>query len=260
MGGIWVLFERAECVLSKGVLSDLTKWLKNDVNSVNRNSAVLFISIFNRIFGKKHLSLKCFSKSILVSFVVVTVFVFNFLNEIGGKIETFNIYAFIIFLMIAFIYNMLIDYFSLFQTRIFLNWMKKKETVGKISVLILDLLTTTSLIFFTLLLFNLLTDNFFLNFSFISEMLHQYYSALFFLDSGEGESVLLSPIVYSTYFSSVWLWLYFVGGLIIKGINFLGVTKFKIASKLNVEEKPLTSIGFVCMTLVTIFFVILLFV
>ena len=52
MGGIWALFDRAETVLKDDLRDRLGKWLTNKSESRIEKWTVLFIEIFDSVFGK----------------------------------------------------------------------------------------------------------------------------------------------------------------------------------------------------------------
>jgi hypothetical protein len=58
--------------------------------------------------------------------------------------------------------------------------------------------------------------------------------------------------VYSTYFTSIWIWLYAVSGFLMKGARILGLGLDTLRMRfLNVSEKPFMSIGFAANCLIT---------
>ena len=62
----------------------------------------------------------------------------------------------------------------------------------------------------------------------------------------------------STFITSVWVWLYVLGGGVIKAIEYLGFGTSKLRRWLDVENQPMLAIGYVCMMLVTLCFVFVL--
>jgi hypothetical protein len=60
---------------------------------------------------------------------------------------------------------------------------------------------------------------------------------------------------YSAFFASVWLWLFAAAGMAIKGMSALGLNLLRVRRVLDIDEKPLRSIGFVGNLLVSIVYV-----
>ena len=85
-----------------------------------------------------------------------------------------------------------------------------------------------------------------------SETAETFWQGLTF----SGTESFLGIFIYSTFLTSVWLWLYALSGFLVKafarsrkGLHFL-------QKHLNVEEHPLRSMGFVLMLLVTVVYVV----
>lgn len=60
----------------------------------------------------------------------------------------------------------------------------------------------------------------------------------------------------STFITSVWVWLYALGGWVIKAVEYLGLGTGKLKRWLDIENQPMRAIGYVCMMLVTVGFII----
>ncbi len=65
---------------------------------------------------------------------------------------------------------------------------------------------------------------------------------------------------YSTFFTSVWLWLYVISGLIVKVGIFSGILIGRMRGIFDIDNKPLRSMGLVCILFVSIIFLIVPFV
>ena len=74
IGGVWALFDRAENTASKKGRTKLAKWLKSiDPLNTFRSWPKKFAEIFDLIFGEKHLSFRCFRRSIIATTICVTI-------------------------------------------------------------------------------------------------------------------------------------------------------------------------------------------
>jgi len=62
--------------------------------------------------------------------------------------------------------------------------------------------------------------------------------------------------LYSTYFTSVWVWLYALSGLAVRLTQFFGLRVHRLKGVLDIENKPLRSMGFVSIALVSLLFVV----
>lgn len=266
LSGIWALFERGEKVMSKDNFNKLSRWLRND-NTTDSNAEwpLIFISVFDSIFGKKHFAWRCFSRSAIASISTVIVLFSLYVASLYKDPEfEFSIeYGFIlVFLGITIILNIIPDYFSLLQTRILINLMPNYNLFGKMLVVIVDLILTFTIfmlglfifqIMFTLFLFG---DNLFERLSII-EQFNYVLNNLFF--TTDGIDLPIAVWLYSTFFTSIWIWLFFISSMVIKTLNSMGIGIKKIGKFFNTKEKPLSSLGFMAMILVTILFAVLPF-
>ena len=78
-GIVWKFFERVEAVLTDQTKLEISRWLR--VKNVETgivaaeavNWPVTFAKVFDRVFGTKHLSWKCFRRSCAVTVVVLLI-------------------------------------------------------------------------------------------------------------------------------------------------------------------------------------------
>ena len=74
MAGVWFLFEKAEETVSQGTKLAVARWLEGlDPASAPRTWPSTFAATFDRIFGERHFSWKCFRRSCVASLTVVIV-------------------------------------------------------------------------------------------------------------------------------------------------------------------------------------------
>ena len=59
---------------------------------------------------------------------------------------------------------------------------------------------------------------------------------------------------YSTFFTSVWLWLYVIAAIILKGLKYFGVIVEKAGTIFDLENKPISALGIVASIFVTFIF------
>jgi len=60
---------------------------------------------------------------------------------------------------------------------------------------------------------------------------------------------LLVIFLLSTYFTSVWVWLFALSGLTVRAAAYFGMGISRLSSVLDIENKPLRSMGFVSIAL-----------
>ena len=276
MGGIWLLFDRAEIVLHEDVRKQLTAWLKKDKSFDSKKWPALFISIFDRIFGERHFTLKCFFRSCVSSIFIMLIITLIFFsigsfNSMIQYLESFDnflslltdseklkntkdfSYTFTIFFIIlskGFIINLIPDYLSLLETRIILNLLPNSSLIKKIFLLFLDFIFTT-LISITSII------GYFVIFSSIpfSEITFDY-SVLF-----DESLFLINKFIFvwiiTSYFTSIWLWLFILSSFFIQSFRVLLKGLSFLPKVFNIEENPLRTMGFVCMILITLLFVLI---
>ena len=66
----------------------------------------------------------------------------------------------------------------------------------------------------------------------------------------------LGIFFYSTFFTSVWVWLYAFSGLVVKLAGYLGIGFNRLKWFLDIENKPLHSLGIISMLLVTLLYLV----
>ncbi len=71
-----------------------------------------------------------------------------------------------------------------------------------------------------------------------------------------GNASFFGVWIYSTFLTSVWLWLYALSGFLVKTIARSRKGLHFLQEHLNIEEHPLRSMGFVLMLLVTVVYVV----
>ena len=67
---------------------------------------------------------------------------------------------------------------------------------------------------------------------------------------------IIGIFLYSTFLTSVWVWLYFLGGIVIKIVEYIGLGTAKLRRWLDVENQPMRAIGYMCIIIVTIGFLV----
>ena len=256
MGGIWSLFDRAEQVISEDTKNAISRWLQNLDVAPSQTWVLTFISVFEYVFGRRHISFLCFFRSSIASLVSVISLTLLWCSVRPNQALSFfagnilgNILSVIFF---SFFFNTIPDYISLLETRYVLSLMKTTSSIVRTTAfLVLDFALTTTIITIVSLIILCSSGES------ISSAINLLLSG--FLLSSNSSSLSLGVYVYSTYFTSVWIWLYVASGLIVRvliGANFV----IKMTRQLlDIKGQPLRSLGFVSMFIVTSIYVIIPF-
>src|ERR1017187_3235924 len=121
-GIVWKFFERVESVLNEDTKLEIAVWLlgRKKFGPKVEPWPDTFAKVFDRVFGRKHLSWKCFGRSSLASFVLASTMFLTF-APFPDKWE-YYLWPMTWIIVIA---NMLPDYCGLLMTRVVLGLMQK---------------------------------------------------------------------------------------------------------------------------------------
>jgi hypothetical protein len=263
MGGVWALFDRAEKVVEPKVKEKISNWMLNAEVTIDERWPATFGAFSDKIFGRKLVSIRSFSISALFSIVSVllnSAIIYNFRHTsfLPLTVEPNIIVFFIFIFMGTLFFNFLQDFLSVMQTRYLLRSFIHNSTFTRQWLfLFLDFFLTSAVCYASILALLLLnipssSDSFLDMF---------YYSpiALFDVISAKGALAWTAPFVYSTYLTSVWIWIYVLSGVVLRLIRKFNWTLGITRKFLNIEEKPLQSIGFISMLIVTVVYIIIPF-
>lgn len=134
-GGVWALFERAETVVAPAIKAEISMWLRNLKGPSIRAWPHTFVQVFDRVFGSRHVSWRCFVRSALASFasIVVVVLVWGALrpSEFRAFVaEEGAATGLIVVLGSGALVNVFPDYLSLLETRFVIGRMKSRGPRG----------------------------------------------------------------------------------------------------------------------------------
>jgi len=279
IGIIWFLFSNAEDTLKPKVKKDISKWLKNiDPIEPVKNWPDQFAAVFDRIFGEKHLSWRCFLRSSIASFSAIAIMIFiwlvlypaSFLATFEGMTSVEGAFVVLVFGSIV---NLIPDYLSLLETRCLLLWMSRKS--GKLWIfllLVLDLIVTSliisiiGLIVYTAIIgwsvWKLATSlglTVEYPLKLVIERWIELLGRIWNLTTTGGFPVNPAIFFYTTFFTSIWLWIYALSGFSVKLAQKLNISLTWFKGKFDIDKKPLRSMALVSMLIVTIIFVVVPF-
>ena len=267
--GIWFLFEKAETALSIETREKVAGWvrereLQSGIGSISGNFTVLF----DRVFGERHLSWRCFFRSSLASLVfVLCVYLgaasFTLDNSIERSPEYLPKVGDVrhILWYIAF-FNLIPDYLSLLETRWAITWARSS---GRFLWVIVADAVLTGLISAAFIIGVVLTPPLIevavtpvttgdLTTRLFGGELSGWLRGLFVDFGTDPREPGFAIFFYSAFFTSIWLWLYAASVLLSRlllrmndGLGFmLRVT--------DVERQPFRSMGFVGVVIVSTLF------
>jgi hypothetical protein len=255
IGAIITIFRVMDETATLDAKRKVADWIKSfaakSISQTIIESPQWFIEAFDRIFGERHLTLRCFFRSCVASLLAVFVMAIMWvvLDPASGQEYFFSysaIVGIILIFLTALILNLVPDYISLLETRWILHNVAHADVKKLIVFLVLDVIITGGI--------------FACGFGIVcvalgeSNCLEMMGMGIRFRSYESG----LSPGVffYSTYFTSVWLYLFIVSSIATKLLYSLGhVGNWVIASR-DIEGKPYQSMGLITIGILTLFFAI----
>lgn len=212
------------------------KWLKGEY----KNSwADHFCDMFDSIYGKRHLSVRCFFASAITSILIVAILyvIFGaFLGIIGEHSRSLNSISIWQALFLGILLNTVPDFLSLYETRFLLQILRKTNRIWlQILILFVDLFITGFIIYAAINIYQKVNGNSYLS---IIQMI--------------GAFDIFSIFFYSTFFTSVWAWTYCLSTWIMRLFS-----ETSLKDKLPIDKKPLQQINF--LSSIILFAVILSF-
>lgn len=262
-GGLWFIFDKADKTISDETRKRLGRALGGaDLRELFESIPRQFAILFDKIFGEKHFSRRCFYLSAVASLVASAVVLGLFLaTGFGGWSTTlavpwdptlqardealtiyrtwpegrgFSITSVVSFLAAAVYFNVIPDYLSLLETRWLIRWMEKGTGLAK--GIAVDLAATSAISMASVLLVLAATG-------FPDGPTNP-------LDVVTGRSEF-SVFFYTAFFTSVWLWLYAASVLVSRMLVKLNAGVGFLLNVADVQKNPLRALGFVSILLVS---------
>lgn len=264
MAGVWALFERAETVATKQTKTAVVNWINNLTVPDANKWPLAFRDIFERVFGAKHFSLRSFGMSLVSSvfFLVVMHLIWATLHPTNAALFFGEgVQSFAEILILGTLLNFLPDFISLFETRLILRRMARaNSTLTILALIVIDVVLTGAIFIasYTLAFYALYV----LAGVFAGLDLSGHWRFLktgVFFDSpgwGTADEISMGPYIYTTFLTSVWIWLYVLSASVAKVFRFADRTVGIFRLVLDFKEKPIRSLGFISMLLVTLCYVL----
>tara|TARA_R110001592_G_scaffold138338_1_gene357262 strand:- start:341 stop:1171 length:831 start_codon:yes stop_codon:yes gene_type:complete len=198
-----------------------------------------FNELFDKIYGRKHFSPKCFLRSILSSllsvcllYLIALVFFpvkafgplgigpFQFLSHESWITFVRHDYIILLYIFV----NFIVDYFSLIETRYFLKKSANRHFLIKISFLFIDLLISFILVIVLYLTY------------------YQLYSPAVWSHTGGHINQYLLSLGLSTLVTSILFYLFILFYFLLKGLDGLRTPIRSFLERLDSLKNPVTSI------------------
>jgi len=211
-----------------------------------------FARVFDRVFGRKHLSWKCFLRSSLASYasVICTAFFAASLFHVRMQFPTKVNFRITLqeFLVSCIFANVLPDYVSLLETRFIMRLIgKSKAGLSHVLWLTVDFVVTYAIgLFATVFVFwSLLALAHNLSFAYTVHGAVEMLTSCFTRWRLPGLAHFETFWFFPAFFTSIWLWLYAGSGFILKGARHFDRYLGWFNRRFDIEHKPLQSIGLV---------------
>lgn len=289
---IYALFSVVETLLKKDVLREVSSWMLNADGDSNSNTwPVTFVTLFDSLFGtrksKRGIQIPSFLRSALVSilaaFLLLAIITYSGIELLVFELEIFPdswaddgtwgavIEALVFTLLIAAIFNVVPDFISIIETRFVLQALQKsKSNLNNAMLLFVDVIFTLIIAFIGSIIANFLFPlvAFILEgFDFdvildwdipydIGGIIDVYISILLMETSisDVDTTFFCGVFIYSTFLTSIWIWLYVFSGVVSRILVKFSAFRSLISGTFRVTEKPLSILGGICISLVTVVF------
>ena len=260
-GGIYAAFNASEGLLRQESKRRIGAWLGQPDGSrrlFDKRWTTSVIEFFDVLLVPEErrewrFPFPCFMRSSLFSivfctFILVLFYIFseNVRNSILHEIEKTGFKNFLYFFMLMVPCSIIPDYIANAETRIMLLLMKKSR--APLFFLILDAGITFSIPFFA---FEFLDS---VNKDGVSYFDFNVYADIIFMQIGSGFSPGFAAYFYSTFLTSMWIWLYTIGSSIFIVSGWSDGFRLFLDRHTVLEEKPLSVIGWFLIATMTVIF------
>jgi hypothetical protein len=221
----------------------ITKWLKNVSSDAQDDSWSQALSgLIDRVFGERPFSFKFFRRSCVASFVAVgLVSIFYVRVRLRSHLHIALLQVF----FNSFIFGLIPDYLSLLTSRAILILISRNPRLLRIVLFLLADALISPLISIggmltIMVLISTVEPSFSINhpLQVIPDFYHAFFSWRAFTFSSGTVLDQLSVLFYSSFFTSIWLWLYVIVGFAMKATRRIHVSQY-----LDIDKKPLGCIG-----------------
>jgi hypothetical protein len=239
-------FEWVQGALNPAAKKAISNWLQNlPPDSQDDNWSSAFSHLIDRVFGTKPWSIKFFLRSCVASVIAVAIVVGIYvrahpipLGDLQDSLAVLGLFS---------IPNLLPDYISLVISRAIVQRMAKEPTTARVAPLlvldtILKVIGATCVIYIcSVVVHSILGDSSRPWFDALGTLRGFYGGLPFPFRSGGG--LQIGIFFYASFFTSIWVWFYILGGVLIKGLTKTGSLWGLVAPFLDLDANPLKAIG-----------------
>ncbi len=203
--------------------------------SVLKKTAAYFVELFDAIYGEKHLSWKCFWRSCVFSTLglVITFLVCLYLDFFLPSL----IWSALWFVCLVYPHNLFIDYFSLVQTRLFLNFVSRLHVACLPLLLVFDICLSFLIYYGVISLYGISSTEVKLQDInlILSPIIKHVTIGLF-------EPNLMTPFIYSTFFTSVTFYAFVIITILLRILLLAKLPTRAILGWLRTSENPVKAV------------------
>lgn len=252
-GMVWKAFERVEAHLNGETKLEIAIWLLSlkPLSPSLQGWPGTFAAMFDRVFGEKHLTVRCFIRSAIVSYIAV--FILGvYVDRAFGWLSSFRLIELREWIRWGFVSNVVPDYVSLLETRyIFSLVQRTRSSALQFVGVFVDLILTT--------LISLLTAHIIL--SIVWELSWSWTpSAILNHPLDYHQQARWLTIMIPAFLTSIWLWLYAGSGLILKAARRFDIGFGWFNRRFDIEKKPLQCVGLVAGAIVALAYLVVVMV
>lgn len=249
--GAFAVFDKDQSDDNRKFVRDWLFGLKVDTASWNQ----FFEELFSRSFGSKHRSIKCVTRSFMLSAsIIIGIFLLVIVRRIFvfGETDALSWRAFSGLGLILSV-GCVADYFSLWKTRFLLTKFSSfRSGFAAVAVVIGDFVATFLILLLSWFIFSwffgaaLLFAGGEYNWqTFLSSALlwmHQLFSVFL---QGPSFDIPLWPVFVAGFLTSAWLWIYLMVAYGMRGLGFLLRWLTPLSKITDLENHPVRTIGYV---------------
>ena len=268
-GGLWFLFDKAEEAVSPTMRRSTSAWLRNvDPVATAARWPSFFAAAFDKLFGEKHWSWRCFGRSAVASLLTVGVLLclyWSIHGYVGFVSAPLSLRQSLPWIAGWGLLNVIPDFLSLLQTR----WvLRRLEAGGRAALVTVDLLITTGIAlagqYLVVPLINVFapTTSFneqrvfgwFVDQEYLTLAVSVANYAIGVVTMEVGWPVTPGIFFYSTFLTSAWLWLYLAAGAGVRLAGGFNAGFHLLRAFTDLGEQPFRSLGFAAVLIATIIF------
>ena len=259
-GIVWKFFERVESVLTDQTKLEIAVWLLGvKVGQRVEPWPDTFAKVFDRVFGTKHLSWKCFWRSCVISYVLLVLAAVIYTQVRFPSVHFMRGLRFpgwphmAMFFGITLFTNVLPDYLSLLESRFVLRLMTRTRSGGVwTGGLVVDVWLTLLIAFLPIVILSGVLSGRFDSLAVLRVAWQSILHPLDFTRGVFGYAAQSPVVIFPAFFTSIWLWLYAGSGFLLKAARRFDIGFDWFNRKFDIEKKPLQSIGLVAGALVAV--------